>query len=224
MKGLAHKTEWVEFPDIEPTCLKLGAKHTQLKNDGSPLYTIPVIYDPNTKSVVSDSLVIVRYLEGQYPSSSGQEIIPAGTSGLVAAFRQVFSTAITPSMFALAVVHTNDVMNAASQEYFRRTREDEYFHKKLEEVAPKGATREAEWEVTKKGLDMLASWYDENEAGGSFICGERISFPDIMVAARVKWLKLVFGEDSEDWKVFSKLNGGRWVNILKEVERYENVF
>ena len=46
-KGLPFRTEWVEYPDVEALCKKIGAKPTEKKDDGRDHYTFPVIYDPN---------------------------------------------------------------------------------------------------------------------------------------------------------------------------------
>ena len=75
---------WVEYPDVEPLCKKIGAAPTGTKGaDGSPLYTLPTIYDPNTKTAVSDSSKIVRYLDATYPSS-GPTLLPAELDALQA--------------------------------------------------------------------------------------------------------------------------------------------
>ncbi|KAL0961286.1 hypothetical protein HGRIS_006246 [Hohenbuehelia grisea] len=37
-KGLPFKTVYVEFPDIEKVCKKIGAAPTSLKPNGDPLY------------------------------------------------------------------------------------------------------------------------------------------------------------------------------------------
>ncbi|KAF9063082.1 hypothetical protein BDP27DRAFT_1335618 [Rhodocollybia butyracea] len=42
-KNVPYKTIWIEYPDIEPTMKKLGAQPTGLRQDGSPLYTLPLI-------------------------------------------------------------------------------------------------------------------------------------------------------------------------------------
>ncbi|KAJ7819934.1 hypothetical protein B0H14DRAFT_2600317 [Mycena olivaceomarginata] len=44
-QGIAHKTVFLEYSEIEPLCKKLGAKPT---SQTSPQYTFPVIYDPAT--------------------------------------------------------------------------------------------------------------------------------------------------------------------------------
>ncbi|KAI0682851.1 hypothetical protein BC835DRAFT_807562, partial [Cytidiella melzeri] len=51
-KGIPYRTEWVEYPDIEPLCKKIGGSATAKKEDGRDHYTLPMIYDPSTGEVV----------------------------------------------------------------------------------------------------------------------------------------------------------------------------
>ncbi|KAK0491774.1 hypothetical protein EDD18DRAFT_1358561 [Armillaria luteobubalina] len=61
-KGLAHHTEWVEFPDIEALYKRLGAQASETKDDGvTPHYTCPLLHDHSTGALVSDSAAIARY-------------------------------------------------------------------------------------------------------------------------------------------------------------------
>ncbi|TBU52346.1 hypothetical protein BD310DRAFT_998700 [Dichomitus squalens] len=53
IKGIPYKTVWVESPDIEPLCKKIGATAAEERRDGTPLYTLPFIHDPNTGAIVS---------------------------------------------------------------------------------------------------------------------------------------------------------------------------
>ncbi|EEB92162.1 hypothetical protein MPER_09371 [Moniliophthora perniciosa FA553] len=85
-KGIPFERIWVEMPDIENTCKSIGASPTDKKPDGSPWYTLPVIHDPNTGETISDSFVIMEYLEKTYPSSPEKALIPPGTTALQKAF------------------------------------------------------------------------------------------------------------------------------------------
>ena len=49
IKGLPYRTVWVEYPDIVAVLEKIGAPPAGKAPDGSPKYTLPAIYDPNTK-------------------------------------------------------------------------------------------------------------------------------------------------------------------------------
>ncbi|PSR72266.1 hypothetical protein PHLCEN_2v11858 [Hermanssonia centrifuga] len=90
-KGLPYRTEWVEYPDIEVLCIRIGAPPTSTKH-GRPRYTLPVIYDPSTNSVISDSVDIAKYLDETYPDTP--KLLPAGTE----AFQAMFLDSVWPSI------------------------------------------------------------------------------------------------------------------------------
>lgn len=91
---------WVEYSDIgtseslsrdlsydacafaEALAKKIGAKPTEYKEGNRPWYTLPIIYDPLTKTVVTDSFDIAIYLDRQYPSTP--VVFPPGTIALQA--------------------------------------------------------------------------------------------------------------------------------------------
>ncbi|TFK31299.1 hypothetical protein BDQ12DRAFT_729683 [Crucibulum laeve] len=83
-KQIPYKTEWVEYPDIERVCKKIGIPPSTKKADGSDYYTLPAIYDASTNTGISDSLVIAAYLDKTYPDKP--TLLPAGTEALHAAF------------------------------------------------------------------------------------------------------------------------------------------
>ena len=75
IKGIPYKTIWVEFPDVKALCQKIGAAPTLPLPDGTMMYTLPTLYDPNTKTAVSDSAAIARYLDRAYPHA-GPTLVP----------------------------------------------------------------------------------------------------------------------------------------------------
>ncbi|KAG7441188.1 uncharacterized protein BT62DRAFT_997372 [Guyanagaster necrorhizus] len=78
LKNLPYKTVYVELPDVKALAKEIGAP-TSTKPDGvSPFYTISITQDDPIGAVVSDSVVVIAYLDKAYPSS-GPVLIPAGT-------------------------------------------------------------------------------------------------------------------------------------------------
>jgi len=215
-KGIPYKTEWVEFPDIEALCIKIGAKHTRLKRDGSgrPLYTLPVIHDPR-HGVIADSAAIAEYLDSAYPT---HVLFPNGTKALQLAFESTLVANIS-GVWPVAVLANYSVLNSRSQEFYRRTREVEN-GKKLEELAPPGPVREKFWNELKGGLEVIDGWLKKEDG---YVMGETISYADFVVAARFIWMRTVFGEQSSEWKDLATWNGGRWERLLKSLEQYTTV-
>ncbi|KAJ3510855.1 hypothetical protein NLJ89_g4435 [Agrocybe chaxingu] len=63
-KRIPYKTEWVEYPDIEPLCKRLGIAPTDKKKDGSGRrtnYSLPASTEPFQRAAyVSDSFAIAQ--------------------------------------------------------------------------------------------------------------------------------------------------------------------
>jgi glutathione S-transferase len=75
-KRISYKTVWVHFADVQTAMKAIGAEATSTMADGSPRYTLPTIFDPNTSKFVSDSLEIAKYLDKHYPE---RQVVPAGS-------------------------------------------------------------------------------------------------------------------------------------------------
>ncbi|KDR83248.1 hypothetical protein GALMADRAFT_89092 [Galerina marginata CBS 339.88] len=218
-KGIPYKTEWVEYPDIEPVAKKLGIPPTTKKLDGSPHYTLPAIYDPSTKTYVSDSRLIVEYLEKEYPDTPS--LFPHNTVGLQLAFSHAFGPCLDALWEFILPVQCLK-LNPRSAEYFRRTREAD-FGKTLEEVIPKGDQAVIQWAKYKDGMGKVDAWYTQNGGKGPFLMGETLSWADVVVVSWTIWVRIIFGEDSQQWKDLSSWHGGRWNTLVENLEKYETV-
>jgi len=214
-KRIPYRTEWVEFPDVEGLSKKLGFKATSERKDGSPFYTLPAIHDPSTGVYISESLAIAEYLEKTYPDTPS--VFPDNTIGIQKTFEPILMQNISPVFrFIIPVVFLK--INPASKEYFRRTREIS-FGKKLEDITPTGNDRTEAWGNLKNGMDKIHSYLISTDNKGPYMLGDKISWSDLVLFSWLYWMKLTWGEDSEEWKDIASWNGGRWeahINALKE--------
>lgn len=218
IKDIPFKTEYVEYPDIESVCKKIGAKPTGAKADGTPFYTLPVIYDSNTKTVVEDSLNIAKYLDKTYPNTP--RLFPHNTHVLQTAFLDASRVPVMKHLFPIVVLPIYNNLNPVSAEYFRKTREAA-LGKALEDVFPAGEEGEKLWKEVEEGHNKIASWF--KDSSGPFVMGDIVSYADIELASRLMTVKILLGEDSEGWVRIKRWNGGRWVEHLKAMEKYENL-
>ncbi len=221
IKGIPYKTVWVEYPDIAALCKKIGAGPTGTESDGQPLYTLPAIYDPNTKTALADSGKIARYLDATYPDA-GSQLIPAELDVLTTAFENAFYGAFT-GYAPIIIPAAFSILREGSRSYFRRTREAR-LGGRLEELAPQGSEARAQaWANLKKGSAKIASWY---EGGGgkerSFVLGDGagVTYADTVVAGFLMWFKAGLGEENEEWKEMSSWDEGRWGKLLAAFEKY----
>ena len=116
IKGIPYTTVWVEYPNIAAVCKKIGASPTAKWPDGTPQYTLPAIFDPNTHTAVADSAAIVPCLDATYPATAA--LIRRGT-----AFQQtLWDTLIVPAHLLLNVtLATHGALNDAGEAYYRRS-------------------------------------------------------------------------------------------------------
>ncbi|KAF8999578.1 hypothetical protein BDZ89DRAFT_1082707 [Hymenopellis radicata] len=218
-KGLQYTTVWVEYPDIKPLYEKLGISAVLTRADGSPYYTLPLIRDASTDAIISDSLPIVEYLDKTYPDTP--QLFPLGPDSytLHAAFSDAFMAKLGNLwQFTMPAMHR--VLNPASQTYFDTTKSVMFGTPTLNAADPKGAKRAEEWNKVKADFEGLAKWYRE---GQKFVIGNKLSWADIVVGGFVLWTRTVLGAESSEWKAMSAWNGGRWAQLLKDLEPYEVV-
>lgn len=213
VKGIPYKTVWVEYPDIIEVCKELGAAPTGINGDGDPYYTLPVIYDPATKSVISDSKAIVEYLDATYPST--HVLLPKSTYALQTAFETVFRDAVN-GLFELGRPEAYHILNPPSANHFRTTRE-RWWGKKLEDAKLTGKQRKEEWADAEKGLTRIDGWLKKNEENASYVMGDTITWADIFIVAHLMWFKTVMG-DTQEWQDIVSWNGGRWAAFVKDFE------
>jgi glutathione S-transferase len=218
-KGIPYKTEWVEYPDIEALCKKIGAAPTEQKADGSPHYTLPAIYDPSTKTALTDSVQIAKYLDRTYPNTP--KLFPPGSKALQHGALEAYFPKLTP-LWRFALPPTNTILNPHSQQYFRPTREI-MLGKRLEDAVPKGKDREEQWAKLKEGYGDIDAWLQQGKEDGPYFLGNTNSFIDFVVASYLLWVKKVCGEDGPEWNDVKTWNDGRWIKFLGGLAKYEKV-
>ncbi|KAJ7159108.1 hypothetical protein C8R43DRAFT_994922 [Mycena crocata] len=211
-KGLAFKTEWVEYPDIAALYTSIGAKPVEMRADGTPYYSLPIIHDPNTGAVVSESALIADYLDATYPDTP--RVVPQGMSALQTGFRKAFESTARPKLIPYILPAAAAILNPRSNDYYVRTRE-ESFGKKLQDVVPKG---EEPWREVEAGWGEVSGWMKED---GPFVLGQEVSFADFVIGADLQWCMKAFGEDSEKWLQMKEWHGGKWERLLLNLKKYE---
>ncbi|KAK7028612.1 glutathione S-transferase-like protein ustS [Favolaschia claudopus] len=215
-KGLSYKTVWVEYPDIEPQCKKIGADPTSTKADGRPHYTLPVIQDLSTGAVISDTTRIAQYLDATYPDKP--LLMPAGTAGFHLAFQEAAHALISP-IYPYGLPASQLKMNPSSAEYFRRTREISW-GKSLEDLTPKGDLDVAEWKKLKDGFTKIDEWFQAGGKENLYFMGEKPCYADLWMTSYAMWISLSLPDKWEDMKTW---NGGKWAKLLKSLEQYATV-
>ncbi|EIW58144.1 uncharacterized protein TRAVEDRAFT_148196 [Trametes versicolor FP-101664 SS1] len=221
IKGIPYKTVWVEHPDIPALSRKIGAPPTGHNADGSPQYTLPAISDPNTKTVLADSALIVRYLDKTYPDTA--RLIPAGTDALHAAFDHAFHSVLDGDLRPLVVNESANALLPRGAAHFRATREA-FFGGPLQEIAPPGSEKRAKhWAGVKKAFGTFAQWFQADGADKPFLLGDSIGYADVTLAAVLVFMQIVLGEDGKEWADLKTWDEGRWTRYVDAFKKYEGV-
>ncbi|KZV69410.1 hypothetical protein PENSPDRAFT_633101 [Peniophora sp. CONT] len=193
IKGLSYKTEWLSFSEVEPKMKELGI----LPNRDYLLhYTIPTIYDPNTKRIVTDSFAIAKYLDEAYPDTPN--LVAPGTASLQAAYMEKVVYPLLQASFRIFCfpVFEGCCMNDADRKYVRESRE-KWFKKALEDVAPKGEDLTAACKAFGAQLDGVAKHVAANGTDAVFIAGDAPAHIDAAVAAILQCIVKICGTEHE---------------------------
>ncbi|GJC88881.1 glutathione S-transferase-like protein ustS [Colletotrichum liriopes] len=159
-KGIDYKTEWLEYPDIEPRL-----KPTGLEGDPSQvaLFTCPTVQFPDGTYVMNSAKIIER-IEVDYPEPSLQ----LNSEVLQQVYDLVKKTfdALRPVLLPLA---PRDILSKRSAEYFLETRAKIY-GMTLDELE-KTQGGELAWANAKDSLQKAAALL--NKTNGPFFLGDK---------------------------------------------------
>jgi len=213
-KNLPFETVWVEFPDIATKMKEIGASPNKGPLDNSDLYTVPVLSDPNTGTLITDSWLIAEYLDKTYPE---KPIFPHSSNGLIDAFYAASTGLLKPGS-KFIILRASQILNEPSTEWYIRTRE-EVLREKFDEFSPEGPKRDAHWAAIKKCFDAMKTWYDKSS--GKWLMGDTFSYADILAVSGLLCFKKIFRE--EEWERICSWHDGKWEKLLSDVEKECNL-
>ncbi|KAG0708471.1 hypothetical protein DFH29DRAFT_892758 [Suillus ampliporus] len=202
-KDLPFVTVWVEYSDIPIAMKAIGATPNK-RPDGSDIFTVPVLSDPNTGALITDSLEIASYLEMTYPE---KPIFPHNSEPLIRAFESAHLNLIIPGA-KFVLVPCAEILSPASAKFFMKARSAN-LPLPWDEFSPESL------KILEKGYNSVYEWYQKS--GGKWIMGDTFSYADIIVACWLLWYKRVLKED--EWARISSWNGGKWAQVLADVEK-----
>ena len=129
-------------------------------------------------------------------------------------------------MTSIVVPEVPKKLNEPSARYFRETREY-WYQKKLSEVTPPGPVRDQAWEQVRKGLTLVAGFYEKNNGsnGGKplYFIGNTFTYADIVIGSFLHWPKAILDTQDFDWDDLRSADGGLWGRIADEIDKYRQV-
>jgi len=213
IKGIAFKTEWIEYPDIEGFYKKHGIPFVNTKDDGSPYYALPIIYDKSTNKYIVDSFHIIAYLDDQYPDTL--TLLPKESRALQAGFESATMSIVGGAASTILMPAVHSILNEPSQIFFFRTRG-------LKQTKPPQEMVEEHWKKLEEAFGVIDRWLKRNGESQKFIAGDAISYVDVALAARVMFIKRVLDVDgSNGWERIQGWHGGRWAGLVADFQQYE---
>lgn len=89
----------------------------------------------------------------------------------------------------------------------------------MEDVNPQGEARVDAWAKVQAAFSTVAGWYGGEDI---WIMGaEGPCYADLFIAAYLMWIKMVLGEESEEWKDVMAWDGGRWRRHISACEGFD---
>ncbi|KAL1744139.1 hypothetical protein HDZ31DRAFT_39292 [Schizophyllum fasciatum] len=206
-KRLPFRTVWVEIPDIRDVCIRIGAPPTNKWPDDSDCYTLPVVQDPNTGRIVSDSFKIALYLDDVYPEAP--LLFPHRDLGLQRAFQDCYHCSFLSAI-------TKPLRHKSLSAFDERTKAylDRQPGIELGRMSA-GDTNQAMGKA-KEALGWVQTCILANGDDAVFLAGEMLSYSDLVVVASLKWLSKA---SADDWDMISSWHGGRWRRLLLVAEQ-----
>ncbi|KAF5367699.1 hypothetical protein D9758_009852 [Tetrapyrgos nigripes] len=223
-KGLAYRTHWLEYPDVETIAKSIGAPPTGKRPNGTVRYTIPIIHDSVTNKVISGSFDIIEYLDATYPDTV--QLIPKETRLLQKVFEEAEPGLIIRHLIPVvgSRLHKSPLITPRNQEFMNSEAGRASYPPPV--VYSEEQEKEA-WEKFKNSAlgDMAKQMLDSEEA--PFVMGKKVSMADAVLFGRFACLRLLWDESTKEWKEMMSWHGGRWGRLfeayesLPQVEKYD---
>ncbi|OJA16055.1 hypothetical protein AZE42_05482, partial [Rhizopogon vesiculosus] len=144
-------------------------------------------------------------------------IFPNNSEALIRAFDSALTSLTNPAeKFILG--RSAEILSPNSAKFFIEVR-SKVLDLPWDEFTSEGPKREAQWELLEKAYNTVYDWYQRSN--GKWIMGATFSYADIIVACFVLWYKRVLKED--EWARICSWNGGKWAQLLTDVEKECNL-
>lgn len=173
-KDLPYKTEWIEYPDIAPTCKKLGIQPNDTSSGSSYAeYSSPFAKMPDGNYIM-DSRKIAEALEKIKPEPSLHM-----DEGEMIDRTQATVLSVNVNLGAIGMPRVPEkLLNEKSAEYFYETRKKR-FGMPLPDLAKSDRAKNA-WENAAPHIQALADLLEEKK-DGPYVLGKDPSFCDMII-------------------------------------------
>lgn len=241
-KGVPYSTSWVELPDISKVRQAVGAPASRKFANGTDYYTLPMLTDPTTNSIVGDSFDIAVHLQKTYPDSGAGDLFPAqkldyifshdlalfapltkrdesssDTLGEYARFNTHVDAAFSAHVLLMAHGFPFDPATAdvSRAEFVRRSGVGSW-----DDLTVRGEEREKLKSSFRDVLADLAVLF-ERDNSGPFLLGEQASYADLIVGGWLRMMRHTLPE--KEWEETRAWHGGVFGRLHDALEKYAEV-
>lgn len=235
-KGLPYSTSWVALPDIAKVRSSLKVTPCRKFADGTDFFTLPIIEDPATDSLVGDSFDIAVYLQNTY--SRAGDLFPPQTLDYVFTHNSLLvplsecSESEFPE-YAKFNVNVDAAFSAHAQltvqgfpfdpatadiskaEFVRRAGVTCW-----EDFALVGEEREKMKDSFRNMLGGLAKLF-LRDTSGPFLLGTRASYADLIVGGWLRMMRATLPEN--EWEEVRSWHGSLFGRLHDALEVYAEV-
>lgn len=237
-KSLPYTTTWVPLPDITKVRRELNVPACRQFADGTDFFTLPIIEDPATGSLIGDSFDIAVYLQKIYPDSGAGDLFPPQKLDYVFSHDSIliplsecdesdypeyarFNVNVDAAFTAHVQLGLQGfpfdpaTAEATKAEFVRRAGvsswEDFMF------VGEARAKTMASFKDTLGGLGKLF----ERDSSGPFLLGMRASYADLIVGA---WFRMMSRTlPGREWEEVRGWHGGIFGRLFDALEVFAEV-
>ncbi|XP_055344262.1 uncharacterized protein LOC129592289 [Paramacrobiotus metropolitanus] len=239
-KAVPYTTSWVPMPDIPNVRKSLNVPACRKFANGADYYTLPIIHDRATNTLVGDSFDIAVYLQKTYPNAGAGDLFPPQT------LDYAYSPAHAPlvpltecrdgfpeyakfnvNVDAAFTAHIQLAMHGMSELFDPATAEiskAEFVRRaglsKFEDFALVGEKREKTKESLKNMLGGLGKLF-EKDTSGPFLLGTKANYADLIVGGWLRTFSVTLPKS--EWEELRSWNGGVFGRLHDALEVYAQV-
>lgn len=235
-KGVPYSTSWVPLPDVSKVRRSLNVPPCRKFADGTDFFTLPIIKDPATDSLVGDSFDIAVYLQKTYPNSGAGDLFPPQTLDYAPTQYQALAVPLSECRESEFPEYAKFNMNvdAAFTAHVQLSSQCFPFDPATAEISKAefarragvtswddftlvGEAREKTKESFRNMLGDLAKLF-LRDTSGPFLLGTRASYADLIVGG---WLRMMRATlPKSEWEELRSWHGGLFGRLHDALEVY----
>ncbi|KAF2156475.1 hypothetical protein K461DRAFT_291389 [Myriangium duriaei CBS 260.36] len=207
---VSYTTQWVELPDVTATRKSLNLKACRRHADDTDFYTLPVIHDHSSDTLVGDSFDIALHLD----TKSDRPLFRPGTTALHRGFN-AYADSLFTSFVPLAAYYlpfNPDSAHISKAEFCRRA------GRELSEFEIKGKARQDMLKAFEEGLVPLTAWFVKRDEG-PFLEGREVMYADFIIGG---WLQF-FRNTLPEWSDLKSWHDGLFGKLFDALEEWADV-